>query len=148
MQKIIFLKGLPASGKSTFAKQFCKDNPEYVRINKDDIREMMGNPTFSREFENSVLTIQRKMGETILNVGKSLIIDDTNFAPKHYDYWRGVADRLHIQIDQRIFNTPVDECIDRDSKREKSVGKEVILNMYKTYVEPYELGSDKSIKYE
>lgn len=148
MQEIIFLKGLPGSGKSTWSKQFCKDNPEYVRINKDDIREMMGNPPFSRNFENSVLTIQRKIGETILDTGKSLIVDDTNFAQKHYDYWRGIADRMHLQITQKIFDTPVEECIDRDLKREKSVGKEVIMGMYKTYVEPYEISSDKAIKYE
>lgn len=148
MQRIIFCKGLPASGKSTWSKQFCIENPEFIRLNKDDIREIMGNLPFSREVENVVLAIQRKMAETILSVGKSLIIDDTNFAQKHYDYYRGIADRLHLQIDQLIFNTPLEECIDRDSKREKSVGKEVIIQMYKKYIEPFELGLNKSINYE
>lgn len=148
MQRIIFCKGLPASGKSTWSKQFCIENPEFVRLNKDDIREMMGNLPFSREVENVVLTIQHKMAETILSAGKSLIIDDTNFAQKHYDYYRGIADRLHLQIDQHIFSTPLEECIDRDSKREKSVGKEVIMQMYKKYIEPFELGSSNSNNYE
>lgn len=148
MQEIIFCKGLPASGKSTWAKQFCIDNPTFVRINKDDIRELLGSPKFSREFESSVLSIQRKMGEAILESGKSLIIDDTNFSQKHWEYWMGVANRLHLYIAQRYFDTPIEECIERDSKREKSVGKEVIMGMYKTYIEPYNLDPKLSKQYE
>lgn len=148
MQEIIFCKGLPGSGKSTWAKQFCKENPDYIRLNKDDLREMLGDPPFNRDFENAVLSIQRKMGETVLATGKSIIIDDTNFAQKHWDYWLGVANRLHLNITQRLFDTSVEVCIERDSERVKSVGKEVILSMYEKYVKPYETENKKPISYE
>lgn len=133
-QKIIFLKGLPASGKSTWSKQFCIDNPDFVRINKDDIREELGNPAFSSSFEKTVLSIQRSRGLEILNSGKSLIVDDTNFAEKHEIYWTEVAQNLDINIEIKFFDVPVEECIRRDKEREKSVGKIVIYNMNKTYL--------------
>ena len=38
MQEILFLRGLPASGKTSFALQHIENNPNYKRINKDDIR--------------------------------------------------------------------------------------------------------------
>lgn len=65
MQTILFLKGLPASGKSTFAKKYCIDNPEFKRLNKDDIREELGNLPFSKGFESQVLSLQRERGYII-----------------------------------------------------------------------------------
>lgn len=42
--KVIICRGLPGSGKTTFAKEYIKKNlfSKTVRINRDDIREMMG----------------------------------------------------------------------------------------------------------
>lgn len=74
------------------------------------------------------------MGLAILVTGKSIIVDDTNFAPKHEQYWRKIASSLVIEFDVKNFNTPVEECIERDSKREKPVGKAVILDMYQKYI--------------
>jgi len=133
-QKIILLKGLPASGKSTWAKEFCFRNPTYIRINKDDIRDLLGSPVFNNKFEDAVLDIQRKMGITILDTGKSIVIDDTNFAKKHYTFWSQIASARGIIIDVINLDVPVEECIERDSKRVKPVGKAAILNMYQKYI--------------
>lgn len=134
IQTIIFLRGLPASGKSTWAKQYCLENPNFIRINKDDLRILLGNQPFSYEFENVVLNIQRYIGTSILKFGKSIIVDDTNFSPKHHDFWKNFADNEGFEFVLKTFDTPVEECIDRDSKRPESVGKGVILNMYEKYL--------------
>ena len=43
MNKIIICRGIPASGKSTWAKQWVLEDPEHrIRINQDDIRNMLG----------------------------------------------------------------------------------------------------------
>ena len=136
MQQIILCKGLPGSGKSTWAKQFCFENKDFIRINKDDVREMIGNPKFSRSIEELVLDIQRRIGLAVLSTGKSLIVDDTNFSPVHTHYWENISKMKHILFDVRMFDTSVEECIRRDSNREKSVGKDVILGMYRKYINP------------
>lgn len=135
-QKIIFCQGIPGSGKTTWAKQFCIDNPEFVRINKDDIRILLGSPKFSRDFEDLVVDIQRRMGLAILFTGKSLIVDDTNFSNSHINYWQTISKRTGHTFEMKTFLTPVEECVRRDSEREKSVGKRVILDMYKKYIDP------------
>ena len=43
MKRIILTRGIPASGKSTWAKQEVLKDPEYsIRINRDDLRNMCG----------------------------------------------------------------------------------------------------------
>lgn len=133
-QKILFLKGLPASGKSTFARQYCVDYPEFIRLNKDDIREELGNLPFSSKFEKEVLTLQRTRGIEYLENGFSIIIDDTNFAQKHYDFWSNISSTMNIEMIILSFDTPLEVCIERDSSREKKVGKGVIMKMYNTYL--------------
>lgn len=141
-QKIIFLKGLPASGKSTWAKEYCKDNPEFIRLNKDDIREELGNPTWSSKFEEQVLSTQRSRGTSALEKGNSIIIDDTNFAEKHSIFWRSIANKLSLEFEERYFDVDVEECIRRDKGREKRVGADVIRKMYKDHVRPISIHTD------
>ena len=43
MKKVIITKGLPGSGKSTWAKKLIDKNPnQYKRINKDDLTSGIG----------------------------------------------------------------------------------------------------------
>lgn len=142
MNKIIFLKGLPASGKSTWANTYCFNDLNTIRLNKDEIREELGNLPWSREFEAKVLETQRTRGLKYIELGKSLIIDDTNFASKHEDYWREVAKKYNYEFEIKVFDTPVDECIRRDATRQKSVGYGVIMDMYKKYIKPNYLKFD------
>lgn len=135
-QKIIFLKGLPASGKTTYALRFCKENDNYIRLNKDTIRELLGNPKWNEELEKQIVSIERKLGEVALDNGKSLIIDDTNFSEKHRYYWNFLSLVKHTEYEEIFFDVPLEECIRRDSQREKSVGSEVLLEMWKRHLEP------------
>ena len=49
-QQLIITKGLPASGKSTWARQKVKEsNGTLKRINKDDIRAMVEDSKWSPE---------------------------------------------------------------------------------------------------
>lgn len=137
MQKIILCKGLPGSGKTTWAKQFCIDNPDHVRINKDDIRLLLGSPKYSKNVEDIVLDFERKLGLAILFLGKSLIVDDTNFSKIHSKYWRKIASDRHFSFIEKFFNTPLEECIQRDASRQKPVGESVILEMYEKHLKTH-----------
>lgn len=50
MKRIILTRGIPASGKSTWAKQEVLKDPEHsIRINRDDLRNMSGKFGFLQE---------------------------------------------------------------------------------------------------
>lgn len=143
MKRIIILKGLPASGKSTWAKETLSKHPhQYKRVNKDDLREMLDNSLHSAGNEKFVIALRNHLIVAALNDGKHVIVDDTNLNPVHEATIREIAkdySRLHnteIKVEVKEFNASLEECIERDSKREKSVGKDVIMKMYNDYVKP------------
>lgn len=142
-QKIILCQGLPASGKSTWAIQYAIDNPEFVRVNKDKIRDFFGELKWNGKFEKDVIDIQRLLANTALRQGKSVIVDDTNFNPKIKEYWKELAKCYNIEFEIEVFDTPVEVCIERDLKREKSVGMHVILGMYNRYLNKSEEPQNK-----
>jgi predicted kinase len=130
-QKIYFLRGLPASGKSTFARKKCEEDSNIVRVNKDDIRAMMGG-RFTKGKEDIVLRTRDNLILAATLLDKSVIVDDTNYHPKHLERIQEISNGLEVEIID--FDTPVDECIKRDQKRDRPVGKAIIMDMYRKYV--------------
>jgi len=82
MQRIIFCKGLPASGKSTWARKFVDEHPGYVRLNKDEIRKEVGGK-HSKKKEAWVKELRNQRFVKALLSGLSVIVDDTNLNPAH-----------------------------------------------------------------
>lgn len=134
--KVLMLKGLPASGKSTYAKELVSKNHNWVRVNKDDLRAMMNGGVFSGKLEKQIVRIERKLAEDALKIGKSVVIDDTNFNPDHEDYFRRLAKMYMEEFEVKFFDTPLEECIERDNKRPNGVGETVIRRMYNQYIKP------------
>lgn len=140
MSKILFLKGLPASGKTTYAKELVESNPdEWVRVNKDDLRLMLHDGKWSKGREKTVEAMQLAMAKDALSNGKNVVVDNTHLSPRHENIWRELAASFEARFEVVIFNASVDECIERDSKRAHPVGKDVILKMfYQTCPKPFE----------
>lgn len=128
------LKGLPASGKSTYAKELIKTQPNWVRINKDDIREMINGSQWSKENEKQVLIVRDNLIFQYITAGYNVVVDDTNLNPKHEKQIKEIANKLNVDFEVKNFDTPISECIKRDALRTKPVGKKVIWEMYMNYI--------------
>lgn len=143
-QKIIMTVGIPASGKSSWAKAQCEIQ-NWMRINKDDIRAQVFNNKWSREKEKLVNSIEESMCRDALYRGYNVIIDSTNFAPKHEKRFRRIAEEFGVEFEIKTFDVPVYECIRRDALREKPVGEKVIRQMYDQYIRPNLPKQDQSL---
>jgi predicted kinase len=135
MKKVIILKGLPASGKSTWAKEMVDKYPgQYKRINKDDLRSMIDNGKWSKENEKFILGVRDRLISAALDNLKIAIVDDTNFESKHEEQIKLIAASHGCPVEIKTFDTPLEECIARDAKRDKPVGEKVIRDMHDRYL--------------
>ncbi|MEN7548100.1 AAA family ATPase [Rapidithrix thailandica] len=151
MKKVLILKGLPGSGKSTFAKKLLEDNPGmYKRLNRDELRVMLDNNHFTPKNEKFVQKVRDLIFLEALKEGKHVIVDDTNLAPQAEERVRQlVAEYCHasgqqVFIEVKEMDTPLQECLERDAKREKKVGRDVIMKMYNQHV----LKNDRGPNYQ
>lgn len=137
--RLIMTKGLPGSGKSTWAKKTVADTTPgtMVRVNKDDLRGMLHDSQWSRTNEKRVLQARDGLVSAFLAQGISVIVDDTNLAPQHEDRLRKLAqDHKATFKVADMTDVPLHTCIQRDLERTRSVGKDVIEGMYKKYLAP------------
>jgi predicted kinase len=141
-QKIILTRGLPASGKSTWAKeQVAKSNGKAKRINKDLLRDMIDAGIWSSTNEQQILDIRDLLIEYFLtNDTETIIIDDTNFEHKHFERVKLIGENTKcksLDVEYKDFlSVPLDECIHRDSLRAKPVGEKIIKSMHQRYILP------------
>ncbi len=137
MKKLIMIKGLPASGKTTWARQYLKDNPNTKRINKDELRAMLDDSKWNKENEKFILHIRDTVIAQAFNNGYSVIVDDTNFASKHELWLKEIANNFKVEFEIKDFtDVPLDTCIKRDARRANSVGVKVIMQMWKQFLKP------------
>ena len=127
MPKLIILQGLPASGKTSKAKELSKPGIN-VRISRDILREML-NFGFSLKEEDTVRRIEKRMIVDLLRDGLNVIVDDTNLKAKTIRWLTNIANECNAEIELIKMDTLLDECIRRDKLREKQVVERIIRHM-------------------
>jgi len=128
--EIILYVGPPATGKSTDAKKFIKENPNYVRVSRDDFRYMLKDQGFCEPKIEWLIT--ELVNTTILNALKNslnVIVDNTNVKLKTINEFISLFQE-YANISFKVFDIPIEICLERDKLREKSVGEDVIKRMF------------------
>jgi len=129
--KLIVLRGLPASGKTTCARELLTKR-RAVRVNRDLLREMLHFDRYSSKTEWRVIEIEEMIAGYFLRQGFDVVVDDTNLKKRDVKRWRKVATEASADFDVRPMETSVEECIRRDAERaERTVGTERIREMAK-----------------
>lgn len=145
---ILVLSGLPASGKTTRAKEWvAEDSVNRLRVNYDDLRVELygckGSSYFGykiiredalrvRESMVKAAAIKRAQDWLELNpIEHAVIIDNTNLTVGARSIWEKLAKVVGVSYEQQDMPTNVDECVERDKKRkgDERVGRAVIERM-------------------
>ena len=134
---IKILVGIPACGKSTWAKSYILDNPNTKRINRDDLRDMLDVGKTTDGNENFLRVLRVEMVRMCISLDKHVVLDDTNcYASKLEETIfaiRTMAGQMNKEIEIEIidFNVSVDECLLRNKIRENPVDNVAIFHMKK-----------------
>lgn len=149
MTKLVLTRGLPASGKSTWARQLVESDPTYVRLNRDDFRQMLyGKAVLDVDGEIAVTVAQHGAVENALKNGLNVVVDDTNFFVRGVKNLMKIAAKCDAEVQFVNFtDVSVDECIRRDAIRREqgnsnlsgAVGEKVIRGMYDRYIKGRQL---------
>ena len=130
MKKLLMLRGLPASGKSTVAREEVKRTGRAGRINRDDLRSMMFESVWTGKREEVVVACEKALARVLLDHDLLPIIDDTNLTARHENLWRDVAKDKGAQVELRDMGTLRETCISRDQARVSGrIGQAVIDRM-------------------
>ncbi|WP_436526823.1 AAA family ATPase [Actinoplanes sp. HUAS TT8] len=135
MTRLLITRGLPASGKTTFARKL---QPGVVRVNRDDLRRMLhGRRLFTQAAESQVTHAQRAAVEALLRTRGSVIVDDTNLRSRTVREWAEMAARYNASFEVHDFtDVPLEECLRRDAGRPEDdrVGEAAIRRMHERFL--------------
>ena len=139
-KKLILTRGIQGSGKTTWARQWIAEDPKNrVRINNDDIRNMLGN-YWVVEREPLVSEMKQYLTQAAMDRGYDIVIDNMNLNPKEVKFWEKVVelnnedpDGYKYEIEFKDFFIPLEECIRRDAMRPNPIGEKVIRETWKRY---------------
>ncbi|MDR1019054.1 MAG: AAA family ATPase [Lachnospiraceae bacterium] len=136
------LIGISGSGKSTYAHEKWLEDPlNTIIINKDKIRELLFGYTEDNVYkyysdpkmnklEGIVTQIENSLITECIKSGKNLIIDATHLKFKYLKRYLKYDD---IDITFVFFDTNLNVAIQRDSKRNRKVGEEIIKKQKISY---------------
>lgn len=136
MLEMVINRGIPRSGKSTFAKKWVLQAPNRARVNRDDIRMQLYGQEFGGIIDEGVVTkVQHSMIRILLGSGVSVIVDDCNITQKYVTTFTNIAKEFGAAVSLNVVDTPLDVALTRNSECKKNgerwVPEHVIIDMYK-----------------
>lgn len=136
---MIMLCGLPGSGKSTFANEIKKANPQFpISIHSSDAlrQELYGDA--SQQGDNGKLfeELHRRIRED-LKAGRDIIYDATNIKSKERVSFLNSIDKIQCHKVCIVLATEYYACVINNHQRMRQVPDDVIRRMYLNFTPPH-----------
>lgn len=134
MSVLTVLVGLPGSGKSTYVAK--NKQPNEVVLSSDMIRKELLSGEEDQSNNKLVFATLYARARDFLSQGQDVIIDATNIS--YFERRRVLQNFADMQLVRRavVLETPIEVCVERDEKRERTVGRDVIEKYARRYQKP------------
>ena len=115
---------------------YIKQNYNTIHLSSDSIRKELYGDESTKGDPAEVFSLMQKRAVEELNNGYDVIYDATNITRKDRASIISICPKF-AKIEAHIIWAPIEVCIERDSARDRTVGKEVIDRMLKRFQAPY-----------
>jgi len=136
MPKLLVLRGLPASGKSTYARELLASCPAGValRINNDELSQMLFGSAYAKSNHSGNLLGRVRANlvrEAFRNHFELVIVDNTNLVDKGLASLRKLAGECgaDFELNESFLDVPLAVCLERNAGRENPIPENVIIEM-------------------
>lgn len=131
------LIGLPGSGKTTRRSYYT--GLGYSYISSDELRKLFSGDERDQSCNDRVWATFYLLLKMNIKYNIDTVLDATNVQlkdrSKFFETIKPYREFIE-SVEAEVLNTPLKDCIERDSKRERSVGKEVILRLNNKFQRP------------
>lgn len=117
--RLILICGLPASGKTTLARELVRRMPS-IRLNKDDWTAQLGHDVWDDEFRVRLEAQLWALSQELLAQGQSVMLEWGHWARAERDEKRLAARALGVGVELHYLDVPLEELIARAERRNGS----------------------------
>lgn len=151
-QTLTICRGIPGSGKSTWAReQVRRSQGKTKRVNRDDLRAMIDDSRWSRTNEKHINFLREYVIGHYLDEGFSVVIDDTNCKTAYVkSLIEKFGRRPGLTVQVKVFDTDLAVCLVRNGGREGAayVPEDVIRRFHVDLHGPEGLGGESGEEFD
>ncbi|PVZ14153.1 AAA family ATPase [Actinomycetospora cinnamomea] len=143
MPTLHLTRGLPASGKSTWARALVASRRpgSILRVNRDDLRRSMADPAYSTPVdavERRISAAEWQLVRSTLLAGVDVVVDATNLRAAVARRWLALAEACGACWHVEDVVADLEECIRRDAARNgpEHVGEDTLRDLHARYLDP------------
>lgn len=124
---MIVLCGPAACGKSTFAKRHFR--PTQV-VSSDWARALVCDDERDQRFNAQAFALVHFLVEQRLMLNRLCVVDSTALTAQARKDLLELARKCEVPATLILFNVPLETCLERDEKRERSVGRAIVERQF------------------
>jgi len=136
--RLVLLCGLPASGKTTLARELA-DAYGAVRLNPDEWESALDVDPFDEGFQTKLEAQFWELAQRLLMLGTSVVLEWGFWARSERDEKREAARSLGVAVELRFLDAPYDELVRRVVARHDTGGiaiTESHMERYRSVFQP------------
>src|SRR5215208_4543664 len=130
--RLVLLCGLPASGKTTLARQLAEAYGA-VRLNLDEWELALGIDPFDEEFQTRLEGQFWRLGQRLIELGTSVILEWGFWARAERDEKLEVGRTLGAAVELRFLDVPYHDLVRRVTDRSEAGGIAITASHMELY---------------
>lgn len=131
--KMLILQGVPASGKTTWAREFTKKKKNWVIVSRDALKEVAGGCIGV----NQTAYVNQLMKFSIMSAFErnlNVVVDEMNLDKKELGLLGDIASDYNAEIDYKFFRISLPDALERNANRtDKHISADKIKELYREY---------------